>query len=103
MDQSKTQRKRTSRDIIIKLIDNHEITGEEAYTLISDLCKEIYIREERKYDNPYTSPYIAPNTIWCTSNLSSDISNNRTNTNDDPCKTFLDYQETSTKDRYQWM
>lgn len=29
----------TSREIIIKLIDEHKITGEETYTLLNDIFK----------------------------------------------------------------
>jgi hypothetical protein len=33
----------TSREIIIKLIDEHQISGEEAFTLINDIvAAEIY-------------------------------------------------------------
>jgi hypothetical protein len=30
----------TSREIIIKLVDDKLITGEEAFTLINDICKQ---------------------------------------------------------------
>lgn len=67
----------TSKDIIIKLIDEKKINGEEAYVILNDILQsemlETYKALENKKNSdifktiktsPYESPYttIAPNT-----------------------------------------
>lgn len=63
----------TSKEIIIKLIDEKKINGEEAYIIINDVLQsemlETYKALENKknsdifkdiYDKPYTTPNTTP-------------------------------------------
>ena len=54
----------TSKDIIIKLIDNNYITGEEAYVLLNDVLKGemVAVNESLRFNTPSRSPSVEP--IW---------------------------------------
>ena len=61
----------TSKEIIIKLIDEKKINGEEAYIIINDVLQsemlETYKALENKknsdiFKDIYTKPYTTPNT-----------------------------------------
>lgn len=57
----------TSREIIIKLVDDKLITGEEAFTLINDICKQEMYDVWKTLDASKINT--TPNLTWTTGGL----------------------------------
>lgn len=62
----------TSKDIIIKLIDNKSITGEETYVLLNDILKGEMVAVNEALTNVKPNPWVQ---LGYT-NISSDTSTN---------------------------
>lgn len=58
----------TSREIIIKLVDSKVISGEEAFTLINDICKQemydVWKTLESSKTSESSKTNISPHLTW---------------------------------------